>query len=71
VSSHRKPKRLWERVKGKLWSDSFWSDGYFYRSIGSTTMDAVQYYIEHSQRRHWMSHDHEQTREEERVCDAG
>ena len=28
--------QLWDRVKGKLWGDSFWSDGYFYRSVGST-----------------------------------
>ena len=28
--------------------------GYFYRRIGSTTTDAVQYYIEHSQRKHWI-----------------
>jgi hypothetical protein len=42
-----------------LWGDSFWSDGYFYRSVGSTTAEAVQYYVEHSQRRHWMRYDYE------------
>jgi putative transposase len=60
ASSYRIRKELWERVKGKLWGDSFWSDGYFYRSIGSTTSDAVQYYIEHSQRKHWASYDYEE-----------
>jgi REP element-mobilizing transposase RayT len=29
VSSHRIRHELWERVKGKFWGDSFWSDGYF------------------------------------------
>jgi putative transposase len=69
ASSHRTRKELWERVRGKLWGDSFWSDGYFYRSIGSTTTDAVQYYIEHSQRKHWMGYDYEeeQTREGEQT----
>ena len=59
ASSHRIRHELWERVKGKLWGDAFWSAGYFYRSIGSTTSDAVQYYIEHSQRKHWMRFDYE------------
>jgi len=49
TSSHMIRHRLWERVKGKLWGDSFWSDGYFYRSVGSTTSEAVKYYIENSQ----------------------
>ena len=54
ASSHRVRHELWDRVKGKLWGDSFWSDGYFYRSVGSTTAEAVKYYVEHSQRRHWL-----------------
>ena len=54
VSAHRIRRELWDRVRSKLWGDSFWSDEYFYRSIGSTTTDAVQYYIEHSQRKHWI-----------------
>lgn len=65
ASAHRIRHVLWERVKGKLWGDSFWSDGYFYRSIGSTTSEAVQYYIEHSQRKHWEAPDYEQARMEE------
>ena len=64
ASSHRIRKELWQRVRGKLWGDSFWSDGYFYRSIGSTTTDAVRYYIENSQRKHWMNRDYEQAQEE-------
>ena len=59
ASSYTIRHELWDRVKGKLWGDSFWSDGYFYRSVGSTTADAVRYYVENSQRKHWMRHDHE------------
>ncbi|MCL4518609.1 MAG: transposase [Thaumarchaeota archaeon] len=66
VSAYRIRHELWDRVRSKLWGDSFWSDGYFYRSIGSTTTDAVQYYIEHSQRKHWIGavpqKDYEQVR---------
>ena len=47
--------QLWDRVKGKLWGDSFWSDGYFYRSVGSTTAETVRYYVQNSQKRkHWL-----------------
>ena len=46
-------------TKAILWGDSFWSDGYFYRSIGSTTTQAVQFYIEHSQRKHWIGLDYD------------
>ena len=64
VSSHTIRHRLWDRVRGKLWGDSFWSDGYFYRSVGSTTSEAVRYYIERSQRKHFMQHDYETAAEE-------
>ena len=55
--SHRIRHELWERVRAKLWGDSFWSDGYFYRSVGSTTAQAVQFYVQNSQRKHWMRYD--------------
>ncbi len=64
VSSHTIRQRLWDRVRGKLWGDSFWSDGYFYRSVGSTTSEAVRYYIERSQRKHFIQHDYETAAEE-------
>jgi putative transposase len=51
ASSHKIRHELWEKVKGKLWGDSFWSGGYFYRSVGSTTAQAVRYYVQHSQRK--------------------
>jgi putative transposase len=37
-----------------LWGDSFWSDGYFYESIGRVTSDTVTFYIERQQGKHWM-----------------
>jgi len=40
-----------------LWGDKFWSEGYFCRSIGSTTTEAVEYYIEHSQDKHWVDYE--------------
>jgi putative transposase len=72
ASSRRIRLQLWDRIKDKLWGDSFWTDGYFYRSIGSTTSDAVQYYIEHSQRKHWLGFDYEeqQAKREQRQVQA-
>ena len=60
ASSHRIRHELWDHVKDKLWGDSFWSDGYFYRSVGSTTAEAVRFYVQNSQRKHWMHHDYEE-----------
>jgi Transposase IS200 like len=54
-------------VKGKLWGDSFWSDGYFYRSAGSTTAEAVQYYLQNSQRAHWTRYDDYETESQEKA----
>ena len=50
-------KRLFEMY---LWGDKFWSEGYFCRSIGSTTTEAVEYYIEHSQDKHWVDYETQQ-----------
>jgi putative transposase len=66
ASAHRIRHELWERVRGKLWGDSFWSDGYFYRSVGSTTAEAVQYYVENSQRKHWAQYDDYETKSQEK-----
>jgi len=30
----------------RFWGGQFWSDGYFFRSIGSTTDKAIQFYID-------------------------
>jgi len=45
--NHRK---LFEHL---LWGKKFWTSGYFYRSVGSVTKEAMAYYIEHAQRKHW------------------
>ena len=47
-------------MKTKLWGGAFWSGGYFYRSVGSTTGEAIQYYIQKSQKKHWTALDYEE-----------
>ncbi|HLC77230.1 MAG TPA: IS200/IS605 family transposase [archaeon] len=36
----------------RFWGGQFWSDGYFYRSVGSVTDDAVEFYIRVTQDKH-------------------
>ncbi|HLC77241.1 MAG TPA: IS200/IS605 family transposase [archaeon] len=43
---------MWTR--SWLWGNKFWSRGYFYRSVGSTTAAAVKFYVERAQRKHWV-----------------
>ena len=45
---------LAEYKKGekRFWGRELWSDGYFYRSVGSVTDDAVEFYIKVSQDKH-------------------
>ncbi len=52
-SSRMMRKNHWNLFRSYLWGNKFWSEGYFCRSIGSTTNEAVQYYIENSQEKHW------------------
>ncbi len=33
---------------------SFWSDGFFYESIGRVTSDVVKFYIDRQQKKHWI-----------------
>ena len=42
-----------------LWGEKFWTSGYFYRSIGQANSEAIRYYIEHSQEKHWEVVDYE------------
>jgi len=37
-----------------LLGDSFWTDGYFYESVGRVTGDTVKFYIERQQGKHWV-----------------
>jgi putative transposase len=41
--------RIYEVGKERFWGGHFWSRGYFYRSVGSTTDKAVEFYIKVSQ----------------------
>jgi hypothetical protein len=36
----------------RFWGGHFWSRGYFYRSVGSTTDQAVEFYIKLTQNKH-------------------
>ncbi len=38
---------------------SFWSDGYFYESVGRVTSETVKFYIERQQRKHWVHEDYD------------
>ena len=52
-SSRMMRKHHWNLFRHHLWGKKFWSEGYFCRSIGATTTEAVKYYIENSQQKHW------------------
>jgi len=52
-SSRMMRKNHFELFRMFLWGDKFWSEGYFCRSIGETTSEAVEYYIKESQVKHW------------------
>ena len=52
-SSRMMRKNHFELFKMFLWGDKFWSEGYFCRSIGETTSEAVEHYIKESQVKHW------------------
>ena len=43
-------------------TNAFWSAGYFYRSIGATTTEAMDYYVNHSQSKHWVALDYDEYR---------
>lgn len=50
-------KELWPVVSQYVWGKRFWSEGYFYESIGRVTSEAVKFYIERQQGKHWMHED--------------
>ncbi len=59
ASSRELRKNYWEHVKVKEWGDSFWSDGYFFESVGRVTSESVEYYINRQQGKHWADIDYE------------
>ncbi len=38
---------------------SFWSDGYFYESVGRVTSETVKFYIERHKKKHWAHEDYD------------
>jgi putative transposase len=52
-SSMMMRKNHWNLFRSYLWGNKFWSEGYFARSIGETTSEAVEHYILESQSKHW------------------
>ena len=46
-------------MKQELWGGSFWSDGYFYESIGRVTSETMKFYIERQQGKHWIGIDYD------------
>ena len=50
----------WELFKDKLWGDKFWSEGHFYRSVGSVTSESMHWYITEGQKKHWQKYTYEQ-----------
>jgi putative transposase len=59
ASSRELRERYWEYVRIKEYGDSFWSDGYFYESVGRVTSESVEYYINRQQGKHWANMDYE------------
>jgi len=53
-SSMMMRKNHWDLFRSYLWGKKFWSEGYFARSIGETTSEAVEHYILESQVKHWI-----------------
>lgn len=60
ASSRRVRREGRHRIRNKLWGKAFWSGGYFYRSVGSTTSEAIQYYVDRGQEKHWTALDYEE-----------
>lgn len=58
-SSYMMRKHHWKLFKNKLWGNKFWSEGYFYRTVGQVTKEACKFYIEKSQSKHWEALDFE------------
>ena len=62
-SSYMMRKNHYNLISNYLWGEKFWSEGYFCRTIGATTTDAVEFYIKYSQDKHWKNVDYEVQRE--------
>ena len=64
-------KKCWNTIKKYLWGDQFWSDGYFFESVGRVTSEMVEFYIERQQRKHWQGDDYEYFKMRKTKCLTG
>ncbi len=58
-SSYMMRKHHWNLFRDKLWGKKFWSEGYFYRTVGVVTKESTKFYIEKSQKKHWKALDYD------------
>ena len=58
-SSYVIRRTCWPEISSQLWGKQFWSDGYFFETVGRVTGDMVKFYIERQQRKHWNGDDYE------------
>ena len=52
-SSYMMRKNHWSMFRSMLWGDKFWSEGYFYRTVGVVTRETMRHYIAEMQEKHW------------------
>lgn len=41
------------RLRKWLWGNAFWTGGYFYRTVGAVTSQAMYKYVTEAQQKHW------------------
>ncbi len=46
-------KNYFDRIKPFLWGKSFWTGGYFYRTVGAVNRETMLKYVTESQSHHW------------------
>ena len=52
-------KNHWNLFKDQLWGKKFWSSGYFHRTVGAVTSETMEFYVKHSQDKHWKKVDYD------------
>ena len=52
-------KNHWKFFKNQLWGKKFWSSGYFHRTVGAVTSETMEFYVKHSQEKHWSKVDYD------------
>ena len=70
-SSYVIRRQCWAQIKNKLWGSQFWSDGYFFESVGRVTADMVKFYIERQQKKHWQGDDYEYFNVKRKMAETG